>query len=527
MGSMVTGAVPLVRFTLRRERLRVAVWIFSIVLLVITTVASTKGLYPTQADLDRAAASENTAAAIIFNGPAQGLNNLGGQVAFQTGTFGLILMGLMSLFMLGRLTRGEEEGGHSELLRALPVGPHAPAMAAVSSVAAMNVVTGLLVASSLMALGLPATGSAVFGLSFTSFGLLITAVTLAAAQVTENTRVVYAIVGVVIGAGFVLRAVGDIGSGAISWLSPIGWAQKTRPFAGETWWPFLLLLAASLVVAIAAGVVEQRRDLGSGLIAPRPGPSRAAPSLSTAAGLSMRLQRGGLVGWASGVAILAAAYGSMTSLINDFVKDNDALAKLVAAQGKGTIVEQYIAMSFRILALIAAGYAIQSVLRTRSEETSARVDQVLATPISRVRWSAGHLVMAFGGTVAVLVMAGVAFGLADAVVTGNFETLPEALVGSLIFVPAIWALVGLAAALVGLTPRLSGLIWASLAVCFVIGMFGALLDLPSGVQNLSPFQHVPRYPAARVAVPPLAMLAAIAGGLTSLGLMGWRRRDIG
>ena len=54
----------------------------------------------------------------------QGLDTVGGQVAFQTGTFGLILMGLMSVFMLGRLTRGEEEAGRSELVRSLPVGPH-------------------------------------------------------------------------------------------------------------------------------------------------------------------------------------------------------------------------------------------------------------------------------------------------------------------------------------------------------------------------------------------------------------------
>ena len=122
----------------------------AILVVVISTVASVKGLYPTQADLDKAAAaSEDNAAAIIFNGPPQGLDTVGGQVAFQTGTFGLILVGLMSIFMLGRATRGEEEAGRSELLRSLPIGEHALPGAALLTVTAMNVVTGALVASAL------------------------------------------------------------------------------------------------------------------------------------------------------------------------------------------------------------------------------------------------------------------------------------------------------------------------------------------------------------------------------------------
>ena len=113
-------------------------------------------------------------------------------------------MGLMSVFMLGRLTRGEEEAGRSELLRSLPIGPHALPAAAMITVAAMNVVAGALVTIALVVLDLPVTGSVAFGLSFTLFGLLLAAITSVAAQITENTRVVYGIGGLVLGA--VVRA---------------------------------------------------------------------------------------------------------------------------------------------------------------------------------------------------------------------------------------------------------------------------------------------------------------------------------
>ena len=526
--ASLTGLAPLTRFTARRDRVRMAVWVAAIVLLVVATVASVKGLYPNQAELDKAAlASKDNAAAIIFNGPVQSLDTVGGQVAFQTGTFGLILMGLMSVFILGRLTRGEEEAGRSELLRSLPVGRDSLAAAALVTVAAMNVVTGVLVALSLVALGLPATGSVVFGLSFTAVGLLFAAITLTVAQVTENTRVVYGIGGIVLGAAFVLRAVGDIGNGAISWLSPIGWAQKTRPFAGEAWWPFLVIVGATALFARVAIALSRRRDLGTGLVPPRPGRARAARSLGRPLGLAMRLQRGSLIGWSAGLAVLAVAYGSITNSINDFVQDNKSLSDLIAAQGHGTLTEQYVAMSFRILALVAAGFAIQSALRIRSEETGTRAELVLATPVSRVRFAWSHLLIAFGGTLAVMLLLGLTFGVADAAVTNDAGAVGQAIVAALAFAPAVWLLAAFSVALIGLAPRATALAWALLAVCFVIGMLGQLLDLSHWVQDLSPFQHVPSYPAADLHVLPIAALVVITAALTAAGLAGLRRRDIG
>jgi ABC-2 type transport system permease protein len=524
----LTATAPLTRFAVRRDRVRILLWIAGIVLLVVVTVASVKGLYPNQAELDKAArASEGNAAAIIFNGPAQALDTVGGQVAFQTGSWGLILMGLMSVFMVGRLTRGEEQAGRVELLRALPVGPHSLAAAAMATVAAMNVVAGALVTLALVALELPVAGSVVFGLSFTLFGLLLAACTLAAAQASENTRVVYGIGGVVLGTSFVLRAIGDIGDGTISWLSPIGWAQKTRPFADERWWPFLVVVGATGLLAWLALILSRRRDLGAGLVAPRAGRARAGASLGSPLGLAVRLQRGSLIGWGAGLAVLAVAYGSITDSINDFVEDNETLTDIIAAQGQGTLVEQYLAMSFRILALVVAAFAIQSALRIRSEETSGHAEKVLAGPVSRARWASGHLAMAFGGTLVVLFLIGAAFGMSDAAVTGETGAIWRSLLGSLAFAPAVWVLVGLSAAIVGLAPRATVLPWLALAGCLVIGMFGQLLDLPPSVQDLSPFQHVPPYPATDLRVLPLLALVALAAGLTALGLVRLRHRDIG
>jgi ABC-2 type transport system permease protein len=293
------------------------------------------------------------------------------------------------------------------------------------------------------------------------------------------------------------------------------------------WWPFLVLVATTALLAWFAAVLSRHRDLGAGLVVARAGRAHAAPSLGSPVGLAVRLQRGSAIGWALGMAALAAAYGSIADSINDFVKDNQALTDLIAAQGSGTLVEQYLAMSFRVLALVATGFAIQSVLRIRSAESAGRAEPLLATPVSRTRWAASHLVVAFAGSLVVLVITGLAFGLTDAAVTGATNVVGDAVVGVLTFAPAVWVLAGLAAALVGAVPRATGVAWGALGVCFVIGMFGQLLGLPTWVQDVSPFQHVPPSPAVDVDAAPLVVLLALAVAFTGAGLAAVRRRDVG
>jgi ABC-2 type transport system permease protein len=129
--------------------------------------------------------------------------------------------------------------------------------------------------------------------------------------------------------------------------------------------------------------------------------------------------------------------------------------------------------------------------------------------------------------VVVLGLVGVAFGISDTAVTGDTDAIGQCIVGILAFTPAVWLLVALTTTVVGLAPRAVVLPWVVLGVCFVIGMFGQLLDLPAWIQDLSPFQHVPPYPAADLRALPLTLLVVVAAGLTGLGLAGFRRRDLG
>jgi ABC-2 type transport system permease protein len=522
------GTAALIRLTLRRDRIRIVIWVVSIALLVFLTVVGMKSLFPTQASIDQAAAaSQHNAGAIAFNGPAQGLDTLGGEIAFQVGAFGMVIVALMSIFMIGRLTRGDEEAGRLELVRSLPVGIHAPALAALLVVVAMNVAVGVLSSISLLAGGLPTTGSLVLGASFAAVGIFFAGVALVAAQVTENTRVVYGSSGALLGAAYLLRIIGDIGDGTVSWFSPIGLAQKARPFAGERWWPLLALLGVAVALMAVAFRLAVGRDHGAGLVAPRPGRSVAGPSLGHPLGLAMRLQRGALIGWGGGVLVTGIAYGWIAPTIDSFVANNQAFAQMLASAGVGSLTDTYFATSLRVMALIASGFAIQSALRLRSEESALRAESVLATPVSRWRWAASHLAIALAGSVGLLAVAGLATGVSYAIAGGPWSSVSRLLGAAVVYAPALALMIGIATIVIGFVPRWVDIAWGVLAACFVIGLLGVVLRLPDWVQKLSPFERTPALPAANVAVLPLAVLTSLAAVLILGGLYGLRRRDIG
>lgn len=526
--STLTGTITIVRLILRRDRVRIPVWLGAVAGLVALTVSSVQGLYPTAADLQAAGTFiANNPTARALNGPAHAVGTLGGRVAFELGAFTYVVVALMSLFMVSRHTRAEEESGRVELLRAGVLGRHATTTAALVVVTATNLVLGAAIAAILTGMGLPVTGSVVLATAMAAGGIVFGAVTAVTAQITEHSRAVSGIAATVLGIAFVLRAAGDVGDGTLSWLSPIGWGQASRPYADERWWPLLLALGVAVVLTVTAFALGARRDVGAGLLRPRPGPATASSGLTRPIGLALRLQRGSLIGWAVGLFLLGAAYGSVGNDVEGFIGSNEDLADMLAAVGGGSLTDSFFATAFSLIALIGSGFAIQSALRLRGEESGGRAEPVLATPVTRRRWAGSHLLVALAGSAVVLAAAGLGVGATFGAATGEPVQVARMLSAALLYVPALWVLIGVAAALFGFASRAAALVWAVLAGCILIGLLGPLLGLPGWLMDLSPFQHVPQLPVVDATLwPPLA-LTLIAAGLTVVGLAALRRRDIG
>ncbi|WP_177891075.1 ABC transporter permease [Vallicoccus soli] len=524
--NALAGTGALARLALRRDRVRLPVWVVAVVGLVHATAAALPSLYGTPEEV---AAYERTVgsspASTALNGPPVALDTLGGIVVFESSTTALLATCLMGVFLVVRHTRGEEQEGRTELLRSAPVGRAAPLAAALLVVGTACLVVGAGIALSLLPLGLPARGSLLYGASVAAAGLVLTAVAACAAQVSAHSRGALGLAGAVLAAAFLLRAVGDVTGTAWSWASPLGWSQGVHAYGGDRWWPLLPSLAATVLLAAAAVALLGRRDLGGGLVADRPGPARGGALLGSGAGLALRLQRGSLLGWTAGVLLAGLAFGAFGREVESIVEGNPDLGEVLAAGG-ADVVDAFFATVVLLLALLSTGYAVGSVLRVRAEEAAGRAEALLATGLSRGRWLLGSLGVTVAGTVLVVAAGGLGAGTSHALATGDASAVPGLLGAALAHVPAVLVVAGVAALLVGWAPGAALAAWALLAGCFVVGWLGDLLSLPDAVAALSPFWHVPGLPAAPLRVLPLAVLTALAAALAAGALAGYRRRDV-
>ncbi|MCC5954107.1 MAG: hypothetical protein JJU45_18575 [Acidimicrobiia bacterium] len=528
--SSLAGTATLVGLIARRDRVRLLAWAFGVVGILALFAHSVPSVYPTAADLQARGDFVQSPVLTIFSGPGYGADayTVGAMVANEYLIYGLVAVALFSIFSVVRHTRAEEETGRAELLRAAPLGRHATTTAAMVVVAAANVVIG---AATAVVLGasleeLSVAGSWAFGMALATTGILFAAVAAVAAQLTEHSRGAAGAAMAVLAVAFTLRAIGDVGDErTLSWVSPLGWAQSTRAYVDERWWPLLLSLAAAGVLTTVAFALVGRRDLGAGFVRPRPGPASASRWLATPGGLGLRLQRASLVAWGTGLALLGAAFGSVVGDVTDVTADNPQLQEFFGTDDS-LIVEAFLSTVVLLLALLATACAITAVLSMRREENDGQAEPVLATAVSRTRWATGHLAVALLGGAAVLLCASAAVGAAVAIDTGEVAWFYEVVATGAAHLPALWLSVAVVAALYGLARRAAPWGWAVLAYVTVVGLLGDLLDLPEPVRPLSPFHHVPDVLGDGLGIAAPVILTVAAGALIALGLAALGRRDM-
>lgn len=520
------GTGELVRLALRRDRLRLAIWVLGLVGVTWFSAEAMGTTFGTQRSIDTYAASVAASPALVaMTGPPLGLDTLAGIVLNKVGSTALIGTALIAILTVVRHTRSEEEEGRSEMLRATVVGRHAGSAAALWMAVLASLVVGVGTALAVHAAAVPSTSSWLFGMSVAALGVVFAAVALVAAQVFTHARTALGVSLAVLGVSFVVRAAGDVGENGLVWLSPIGWSQATHVLGGERRWPLLVPLLASVLMVGVATWLADHRDVGAGLVAARSGAPEASRSLSGPVALALRLQRGSLLGWGGGLFVLSAAMGSLSREVAVLAKD-PALSRYLAQNGQGSPTDAFFSTMLLVIALLAAAFSVSSTLRMRGEETSGRLEALLATGLSRTRWMLGSLLVTLAGTVLILLVSGLGFGLSYGLVVSD-ATAPLRMAGLMaVYIPAAMALAGLAALLVGWLPRAVSLAWAVFAVCFVLGWLGGLIDPPRWLEQLSPFWHTPTVPVEAVTFAAPATITLSVVLLVGAAVLGLRRRDV-
>ena len=522
----LVGMPALVRFVLRRDRIRLPVWIIAIVGITYASAVAVTGTYDTAAEITSYGTNiGGSPAGIAMGGPPVALTTQGGILVYETSITALVGIALMAGFTVVRHTRAEEEAGRTELLVSTVVGRHAGAAAAVLVASVASLLVGLGVTVSVLDAGMPSGPAWLYGAAVGGFGVVFAAVGAVAAQLMTHGRSATGLVVAVLGAAFAVRAVGDVQENFLSWLSPMGWSQQVRVMDDNRWWPLLISVALVLILLVATVDLARRRDLGSGIVPARPGPASAAPGLATPLALAWRLQRGSLLAWSAGVFLLGLMFGSFSEEMERMVADNPTLAEYFELAG-GSITDNLFATSLLFNGLGAAAFAVGSALRVRHEENMGTLELVVATGVTRTRALLEPLIVTAVGSVVVLVVGGVGTALSYAMTVGTVDAAVQLVGYALVHAPAVLVLAGVAVILTGVLPRLAMLSWAGVAIAFVVGWLGGLLDMPEWVNNLSPFEHLPLVPVEDLDVTPLLWLTVVAAALVVVGTAGFRRRDL-
>jgi ABC-2 type transport system permease protein len=523
------GTRELSKLASRRDRIILPVCLYALVVGSVGTAYSLKGLFPDQASRQKFFDGiEITSGAAPLYGKMMN-STLGGIASWRLLTLFSVLAAVMSVLLVVRHTRAEEETGRQELVAAGVVDRKAPLVAAIQLVFGMNLVAGVLIGALFPFIGLSAGGAFALGLAIAGSGIFFAAVALVCAQLFESSRSANATSLSLLGFFYLVRAVGDMGDGAswLGWCSPLGWAQRVHPYAGDRWWVLALpVVGAGALIAVAVRLLDQR-DFASGRLAPGLGPAYASASTRGTLGLAWRTHRGMIAGWTAGMLVGGLVLGSFVKNVQ-VLTDSDQVQNIMAdLGGSRNMSDAFVATCMGVFGIMAAAVALNVIARARAEEADGRIELAFAGTPSRVRWLLGHVVLAVGGAVVVLAAGGFGAGLTDGLYAHDLgHTMGSVFGAAFAQLPAVLVIAGIAVLLLAAFPRYTGASWGIYGAFAFVTLIGPELNVSHYVLDVSPFSQVPKLPGASVAATPLVVMAALAvvGSAVALGV--FRRRDL-
>jgi ABC-2 type transport system permease protein len=520
--SPLTGVASLVRLALRRDRVRLSVWGAALTLMMVYTPNALKLAYPGEAQRLARVNLLKTPAGMILGGPMFGVHetDLGVMMANELMMTLIVAASIMSILTVIRHTRAEEESGAAELVLSSVVGRYARTTAALILVGGVNAVLAVTMTAAMASSGFRVVDTAAMCLGITGVSMVFGTIAAVTAQLWRTARAATGAAMGVLALAALVRGVGDVinnSGSALSWFSPIAWAQQMRAFVDLRWWPFALLVVLAAGLTALAALLESNRQYDDGVI-PSTGERPNAHSIKSVFGLHMALQRGQTIGWTVGLFLAGLTFGSMTKSLLDAAKSNELLQRVLSAQGTDGV---YTTMT-QFLAAAASAYAVNAVLRVYTDEQSGLGEAVLAGGVSRWRWLFTAIAAALIGSAILMFFAGLGNGLGAGLTTGEPETIWRLTVAALAYVPALAAVAGVAALAVALRRPWIG--WLAVTFVVISLYLGALLRLPQWLLDASPVGQT-KAPTEYSAVPLTAMVVAAAVLILAAGAI-YRRRDV-
>ncbi len=537
MSETLTATGPLLRFAARRDRVKLSIWVLGLAAFVPYMMTAYKTIFATPEDLAPIVGLIANPSLTLFTGPGYGVDvaptELTHQIIFASvyWLYLLLFTALMNILLVSRHTRLEEQTGRAEIVRASVVGRYAPLTSTVLLALIANVAVGGLIAGALIAYDSDPSSSLLLGATTGALGLVFAGVTTVTSQLSAFSSAGSGLAGAVLAASWVIRGVGDMAAGPgehgtwVSWLSPLAWAQQTRVFHDDRWWPVGLLLATAAILIAVGFMLSARRDVGAGILQPRRGKATAPAWLGGPLTLAWRLQRTQSFWWAVGLTLGALMYGSFTgAMVDAFAELPDIFQQLMG--GAEVALSGYLTLTVTMFRIMLAIFAVIAWQKVAAEEVGGRAEPVLATDVRPAAWMAGQFLVIAVVVAAIGLVAAVISGLFAGSVDGDYGLVGDAVAGAAAGLPSVLMVLALAAALHALAPRLVVFAWIPVVAGALIELFGEVMQIPDWARQISPFEHTPAMPAEEFTLLPLVVQTIVAAALLAFGLWRFSHRDI-
>ncbi len=525
----------LIRFNLKRDWAKLVLWIVILAGLLTAIAAKFDGIYSDQTAINEIIKTLKTPAMVSLFGAftAQHPYTTAKVFATEMVVFMALFMVIMNIMIGVATTRGDEDDGLLELIRAHAVGRGAPLLAGAVELTLLNGLVGLLFGLGLQVAGMPGadtTGNWLIGFALAALGWAFGMLTLVVAQLANNasgaTMLSYAILGVM----YVVRMSTDVSHPKLTWWIPFGWIEKISAYQANHWLPVIAYVLFGLVCLGLALGLSLQRDLGAGLITVRQGRQRASRWLRGPVSLLWRQSRGMIIAWIIGNFVLGVAYGSVFNTIGDLAKSNPMIKQLLGATALASanrlIVKNFIAILAVVMVIVALIAAVQLMLKLVSDENKGYLHQISATATSRWHVWASYtgwamltgIVVLFAGLGGMYLM-----GAADMKDPISWLTYWHVF---LAYVPAMLVMIAFASLLTGWLPKWRYLAWAWVAYAFFSLYLGNLIDLPKWAKHLTPLGFVNKVPLKAVVWSTNWWCLALTVLILVVAAIGYRRRDL-
>ena len=190
VASPFTGVGSLIRLALRRDRVRLSVWIAVLTLTMVYAPNAIKLAYPEEAQRQARVNLLKTPAGMMLGGPMFGGNetDLGAMMANELMLTLIVAASILSILTVIRHTRAEEESGAAELVLSSVVGRYARTYAALILVGGVNAVLAVTMTLAMAATGFAVVDTAAMCLGVTGVSMVFGAVAAVTAQLWRQAR---------------------------------------------------------------------------------------------------------------------------------------------------------------------------------------------------------------------------------------------------------------------------------------------------------------------------------------------------